>query len=62
MNTLITIGLVLLVTIPISLLWVRGISNMKEKYPDYKGDDFLSTAAGRDAWDDWDNAHTEGEI
>ena len=25
----------------ISILWVRGISNMKEKHPDYKGHDFL---------------------
>ena len=59
MSILITIGIVLIITIPISLLWVKGISNMKEKYPNYKGEDFLSTAAGRDAWDD---AHTEGEI
>jgi hypothetical protein len=29
----------------ISWLWVRGISNMKEKHPDYKGEDFLN-------WDD----------
>lgn len=59
MNTLITIGIVLLITIPISLLWARGITNMKQKHPNYRGEDFLSTAAGRDAWDD---AHTEGEI
>jgi hypothetical protein len=59
MSTLIVIGLVLLITIPISILWVKGISNMKENHPTYKGEDFLSTAAGRDAWDD---AHTEGEI
>ena len=38
----------------ISWLWVRGISNMKEKYPDYKGEDFLD-------WDD-DKAHTEGNF
>ncbi len=59
MNTLIVIAITLIITIPISIFWARGISNMKEKYPDYKGEDFLSTAAGRDAWDD---AHTEGEI
>ena len=43
----------------IAIFWVRGISNMKEKYPDYKGEDFLN-------WDekdtDWDNNHTEGEL
>lgn len=25
----------------ISIAWVRGIDNMKEKHPDYKGEDFL---------------------
>ena len=25
----------------ISLLWVRGIDNMKKNHPDYKGEDFL---------------------
>jgi len=25
----------------LSILWVRGIHNMKDKHPDYKGDDFL---------------------
>jgi hypothetical protein len=59
---LVAIAITLIITIPVSLLWVKGISNMKEKYPNYKGEDFLNTAAGRDAWDDWDNAHTEGEI
>ena len=26
----------------ISYLWVRGIDNMKNQHPDYKGDDFLN--------------------
>lgn len=26
----------------ISILWVRGIDKMKDKYPDYKGEDFLN--------------------
>jgi len=48
----------------ISWSWVRGIDYMKKNHPDYKGEDFLSTSAGRDNWDDWDDnmAHTEGEI
>jgi hypothetical protein len=25
----------------ISILWVRGIDNMKNNHPDYKGEDFL---------------------
>ena len=48
----------------ISYFWVRGIDYMKENHPDYKGDDFLSTSAGRDLWDDYDEdtVHTEGEF
>lgn len=51
-------------SILLSWAWVKGISNMKENHPDYKGDDFLSTSAGRDHWDDWDDntVHTEGEF
>jgi len=26
----------------ISYLWVKGIDNMKENYPDYKGEDWLN--------------------
>lgn len=48
----------------LSWAWVRGIDYMKENHPDYKGDDFLSTSAGRDMWDDYDEdvIHTEGEL
>jgi hypothetical protein len=48
----------------LSWAWVRGIDYMKENHPDYKGDDFLSTSAGRDMWDDYDEdaMHTEGEL
>ena len=48
----------------ISWLWVRGIDYMKENHPDYKGEDFLSTSAGRDLWDEYDedNAHYEGDF
>ena len=42
----------LIVVILISIMWVRGIDNMKNKHPDYKGEDFLN-------WDDNKN-HTEG--
>jgi hypothetical protein len=35
----------------ISWLWVRGIDNMKQNHPDYKGEDFLN-------WDD-NKVHTE---
>jgi Na+/citrate or Na+/malate symporter len=48
------VGLIIAITLStaIAILWVRGISNMKEKYPDYKGEDFLAD------WDD-DKVHTE---
>lgn len=26
----------------VSYLWVKGIDYMKEKYPDYKGEDFFN--------------------
>jgi len=35
-------------------VWTTGIDNMKEKHPDYKGEDFLN-------WDD-DKFHTEDKI
>jgi len=55
----IVIGIVFL-----SWSWVKGISYMKENHPDYKGDDFLRTSAGRDLWDEYDDdaVHTEGEF
>jgi len=30
------------ITAIISYLWVRGIDNMKNQHPDYKGNDFLN--------------------
>jgi hypothetical protein len=38
----------------VSWIWVKGIDNMKENHPDYKGEDFLN-------WDD-NKAHTEDKI
>ena len=50
-----------IVTALISWSWVRCIDYMKENHPDYKGEDFLHTSAGRDLWDDYDEnaVHTE---
>jgi hypothetical protein len=45
---------VIVLSILIAWLWVRGIDHMEENHPDYKGEDFLK-------WDDEKN-HTEGEI
>jgi len=31
-----------IITIIVSILWVRGIDKMMKDYPDYKGEDFLN--------------------
>ena len=56
------VGLIVLSIAVVSLVaiaWASGIDMMKQQHPEYKGEDFLN-------WDgennDWDNAHTEGEI
>jgi len=49
------IGLIIVVfTLLIAIVWVRGINHMKEKYPNYKGEDFLD-------WDD-NKIHSEGDF
>jgi hypothetical protein len=60
MNTPIVIGIVLLITIPIAIVWANAF-NKKQK--NYRGEDFLHSA-GRDHWDDWDEnkVHTEAEF
>jgi hypothetical protein len=60
----VVISFIVVFSILLSWAWVKGISNMKENHPDYKGEDFLSTSAGRDLWDDYDEntVHTEGEF
>ena len=51
----------LIVVIPISILWVRGIDNMKKNHPDYKGHDFLNWDKDKDKWDD-NKIHSEGNF
>jgi len=48
-----------LIVLGISWLWVRGIDNMKNKHPDYKGEDFLNWDEKNDGWDD-NKIHSEG--
>ena len=50
------VGLIitLIIVIPIAILWVQGIDNMKKNHPDYKGNDFLN-------WDE-NKSHTEGDF
>jgi Na+/citrate or Na+/malate symporter len=42
------------VSVIVGILLVNGVNNMKEKHPDYKGEDFLN-------WDD-NKTHTEDKI
>lgn len=57
---MITVFIVMFVFIAIlSYAWVKGISNMKENHPDYKGEEFLNWDRKND---DWDKTHTEDEI
>ena len=43
-----------IVTVIISILWVRNIDKMMTEHPDYKGEDFLD-------WND-SKTHTEDKI
>ena len=42
------------VSVIVGILLGRGVDNMKENHPDYKGEDFLN-------WDD-NTVHTEDKI
>lgn len=37
----VVIGIILIVVIPVSLLWVNGIDYMHKNHPDYKGEDLF---------------------
>ena len=43
-----------IVTLVVSILWVRSIDKMMTEHPDYKGEDFLD-------WDD-NKVHTEDKL
>ena len=64
MEHLLVFGIMFVVVGLISWRWVVGIDYMQKNHPDYKGEDFLSTSAGRDLWDEYDedNAHYEGDF
>ena len=55
MSYVVGIGCSALLAAIVSFFWVRGIDNMKENHPDYKGEDMF------DEWDD-NKTHTEGEF
>ena len=54
MSYVIGIGCSALLAAIVSFFWVRGIDDMKENHPEYKGDDFLN-------WNE-DNNHYEGDF
>ena len=37
----VVIGIIFIVVLPTSLLWVRGIDYMHKNHPDYKGEDLF---------------------
>ena len=43
--------------------WVKGIDDMKDNHPEYKGEDFLSIK-GDVPWEDdeWDNKHHNEDV
>jgi hypothetical protein len=56
----------LIFVVPISVYWAHLIHNMKENFPDYKGEDFLNWGENEmkketetNEWDD-NQVHTEG--
>ncbi len=46
--------IIFIISFIITIFWVRGIDNMKNKHPNYKGEDFLD-------WDD-NKIHSEGNF
>lgn len=40
-NMYIAISIIIIILIPLSILWLKGIDFMQENHPDYKGDDFF---------------------
>jgi hypothetical protein len=41
MELAVTIGMAILGSVFLAVLWIRGIDYMEEKYPDYKGEDLF---------------------
>jgi hypothetical protein len=61
------IVIVILIVAASSLLawaWIRGIDNMKDNHPEYKGDDFLDWGKNNPSWkdDEWDNNHHNEDV
>lgn len=49
------------IVIGVSILWVKGIDDMTQNWPNYKGEDFLDEhPPKKDDWDD-NKIHAEGD-
>lgn len=47
----------------IAWAWVRGIDDMKENHPDYKGEDFLELPDKKPfPEEEWDNNHHNEDV
>ena len=56
MSYVVGIGCSFIMAAIVSFFWVRGIDDMKENHPDYKGDDWLN-------WDnDSENENDKNQI
>lgn len=57
--------IVLIISAFLAFIWVEGIDNMNENWPDYKGEDLLDEypplKKKADGWDD-NKQHTEQDI
>jgi len=58
---MVVIIIIVLVVVPVTILWVRGIDYMQKNHPDYKGEDFLNWDRKNDDWDD-NKIHSEGDF
>ena len=57
------IFLIVSLAVLLTWAWVKGIDDMKNDHPDYKGDDFLDWK-GNLPWkdDEWDNHHHNEDV
>jgi hypothetical protein len=55
MSYVVGIGCSFIMAAIVSFFWVRGIDNMKQNHPDYKGEDFLD-------WGNDNDSHYEGDF
>jgi hypothetical protein len=56
---IIILSIMVVFVVILSYVWAKGIDNMKENHPDYKGEEFLNWDREND---DWDKTHTEDVI